>query len=133
MSSPPPSGGTARTNPAWFFLIDENMPRPLAPALRAAGYATEDVRDVVLRGHPDPDIWAYAQAHSTTIITYDKDFGDILRYPKPHAGVVVCDRIDQLVPSTQIQLVLDALTRLAGQSFADTLVIIAPGRIRIHR
>lgn len=134
MSSPPPSSsGATGAALAWLFLVDENMPRPLVPALRAASYIAEDVRDVGLRGHSDPDVWAYAQTHNASIITYDKDFGDIFQYPKPHAGVLVCDRIDQLIPSTQIRLILDALTQLAGQSFTDTLVIIAPGRIRIHR
>jgi predicted nuclease of predicted toxin-antitoxin system len=37
----------------WSFLVDENMPRPLAPALIGAGYGAEDVRDVGLRGQGD--------------------------------------------------------------------------------
>lgn len=133
MSSPPPNSSTIGASPAWRFLIDENMPRPLAPALLAAGHAAEDVRDVGLRGHPDPDVWAYAQTHGATIITYDKDFGDLLQFPTPHAGVLVGDQIDHLIPSTQIRLILDTLAKLVGQSLADMLVIFAPGRMRIHR
>jgi len=114
------------------LLIDENMPRPLAPTLRGAGYDVEDARDVGLRGHPDSDVWAYAQAHSQTIITYDKGFGDIRIYPKPHAGIIVGDRIDHLIPATQIRLIVDALTRLVGQSLADMLIVVAPGQMRIH-
>lgn len=54
MSSLPPSNALRQ------FLVDENMPRPLAPALIAAGYEAEDARDVGLRSHPDSDVWAYA-------------------------------------------------------------------------
>ena len=132
MSSPAHSGSASQTTPGWRFLIDENMPRPLAPALRAAGYDVEDDRDVGLRGHPDTDVWAYAQAHGQTVITYDKGFGDIRVYSKPHAGVIVGDRIDHLIPATQIRLILNALTRLAGQSLANEVIVVAPGQVRIH-
>lgn len=81
MSSPTLSQGIA-----WHFLIDENMPRPFGPALRNAGYDVEDTRDVGLRGQPDVQVWAYAQAHGQTIITYDREFGDDRVYPVPHGA-----------------------------------------------
>ncbi len=117
----------------WRFLVDENMPRTLAPALLAAGYGAEDVRDVGLRGHLDSDVWAYAQAHNQALITYDREFGNPLLYPDPHAGIVVGDRIDHFAPETQIRLILGGLTSLQGQSLADAVVIVAPGRVRVHR
>jgi predicted nuclease of predicted toxin-antitoxin system len=115
------------------FLVDENMPRTLAPALRSAGYDAEDARDVGLRGRPDSDVWAYAQAHSQTLITYDREFGNTLMYPEPHAGIVVGDRIDHFAPDTQVRLILSGLTSLQGQTLADAVVIVAPGRVRVHR
>lgn len=109
------------------------MPRTLAPALRAAGYDAEDARDVGLRGRPDSDVWAYAQAHSRTLITYDREFGNTLIYPEPHAGIIVGDRIDHFAPDNQNRLILSGLTSLQGQSLADAVVIVAPGRVRVHR
>lgn len=117
----------------WRFLIDENMPRTLAPMLRAAGYDAEDARDVGLRGRPDSDVWAYAQAHSQTLITYDREFGNTLIYPEPHSGVIVGDRIDHFAPDNQNRLILSGLTSLQGQSLADAVVIVAPGRVRVRR
>lgn len=45
----------------WSFLVDEDMPQSTVPALRAGGYAAEDVRDVGLRSQPDSAVFAYAQ------------------------------------------------------------------------
>ena len=91
------------------------------------------MRDVGLRGHPDTEVWAYAQAHGQTVITYDREFGNVLIYPAPHAGIILDDRIDHLAPATQIRLILDALDSLKGQDLLNTLVTVAPGRVRVHR
>lgn len=132
MSSPAPSvSGTTGTG--WRFLVDENMPRPLAPALLSAGYAVEDVRDVGLRSQPDATVWAYAQAHQETIITFDAGFGDIRVYPQPHAGIVVVDVPNTLSPRSQMQVILNALAQLAGQVLANAVVTVAPGKIRVRR
>ena len=82
---------------------------------------------------PDADVWAYAQAHSQTVITEDKDFANALHYPPPHGGVIISDLPDQLSVATQVQLILDAITSLAGQSFADVVGTVSPGRFRVRR
>ncbi|MCV3213275.1 DUF5615 family PIN-like protein [Plectonema radiosum NIES-515] len=38
------------------FLVDENMPRSLAPKIAALGFTVQDVRDIGLRGHPDSEV-----------------------------------------------------------------------------
>lgn len=43
------------------LLVDEDLPRSLAPALRAAGHEAVDVRDEGLRGQPDAQIFQFAQ------------------------------------------------------------------------
>ncbi|WP_448600981.1 DUF5615 family PIN-like protein [Thermoflexus hugenholtzii] len=63
------------------FLVDEDMPRSTAIALREAGYEVEDVRDVSLRGSTDEEILAYARAREAVLITADKGFTNILRFP----------------------------------------------------
>lgn len=127
MSSPRPSGS------AWRFLVDENATRLLTPRLLAAGYSAEDVRDVGLATRPDSEVWAYAQAHQRTIVTKDKDFADMRAYPSPHAGIVIIDIPDTISITTYVQLILDGLASLAGQSLPDSIITIAPGRVRVRR
>lgn len=124
---PPSSSVTGR------FLIDENLPRGLAASLRAAGCAAEHVYDAGLRAIKDSPVFAYAQAHGETIITNDKGFGNRQAYPPPHAGIVVVRIPDQMAISSKIAIIVAALARLAGQSLADAVIIIEPGRSRVHR
>jgi len=42
-------------------IIDEDLPRSLAPLLREKGYEVYDTRDVGLRGHSDEEIFKFAQ------------------------------------------------------------------------
>jgi len=116
-----------------FPLVDENLPRLFAACLRAVGYQAEDVRDVGLGTHPDADVWSYAQAHTRTLVTQDNDFADIRAYPAPHAGIVMVDLPDRLSIAVRMQLILDGLASLAGQSLANAVVTISLGHVRVHR
>ena len=58
--------------------------------LREAGHAIDDVRDVGLRGHADEEVLARAQSTGATLLTADKDFTNVLRFPLgSHAGIIV--------------------------------------------
>lgn len=126
-------GSMSSSSSGWYFLVDENLPRLLAPQLRSASYQDEDVRAVGLGTHPDADVWRYAQAHAQTLITQDNDFADIRAYPTPHAGIVIADLSDQLSTAMKMQLILDGLASLAGQSLANAVITISPGRVRVRR
>lgn len=115
---------------AWAFLVDENTSRTLAEALRSSGYVAEHVVEAGLQGHPDANVFAYAQAHHATLITADLDFAQIPVYPPPHAGILVLRLPDTMPTSELIQEVLRALATLGGQNLADVLFIIEPGRMR---
>lgn len=119
--------------PTWRFLVDENLPRSLATDLQALGAVAEHIYDVGMGGAKDPAVYAYAQAHQETILTGDKDFSDIRAYPPPHAGLVIVEVPDTLPPETRKRVILRQLATLAGQSLANTLVIIQPGRVRVRR
>lgn len=117
----------------WRFLIDENLPHDLAVSLNAMDYVAEHVVDMGLRGQPDAAVYAYAQTHQTTLITADLGFGNALRYPPPHAGIVVVRVPDTLSIAQRLQVIVDGLGLLAGQSFKDTLVTIEIGHVRVRR
>jgi predicted nuclease of predicted toxin-antitoxin system len=116
------------------FLIDENMPRTLAPTLRGMGYAAEDVRDVGLAGQPDSAVFAYAQSTRAVLIASDKDFSNIVQYPLgSHAGIIVLRLPDRLPVPEVNQLVQDTLGALRAIDLTGLLVIVRLRRIRIRR
>lgn len=126
MSSPTP-------DVSWRFLLDENMPRLLGSPLRLMGYEVENVLAAGLAGRPEDKVWAYAQAQDETLITRDKDFADIRRYPTPHAGIVIVDIHDEVSIGSLIQFVTEGLASLTGQSLANAVITISLGRVRVRR
>jgi predicted nuclease of predicted toxin-antitoxin system len=119
---------------SWAFLVDEDMPRSLAPTLRSHSYDAIDVRDVGLRGSDDTHVFAYAQTHQRVLITEDLGFANIILFPLgTHAGIIVC-RFPNSVPTPTVnQKILDGIAALHGQTLSGILVIIEPGKIRVRR
>ena len=118
----------------WEFLVDEDMPRSMAPYLRHAGFLANDVRDVGLSGHSDGDIFAHAQADGSILITSDLGFANVLSFPPGmHAGIIVM-RVPNELPTEQVNQQLGrALEELSGQQLAGLLIIVEIGRIRVRR
>ena len=123
-------GGQA--TPPWRFLVDESMPRQLYDDMCAAGYESEYGRDVGLQGQPDSVVFTYAQHERRTIITLDKGQGGIVRYPTPHAGIIVARLPGQMATPLRVQLIMARLRGLAGTDFADSVVVIDTRRVRVR-
>lgn len=117
----------------WRFLVDEDLPRTTAQVLTQAGYPAEDVRAVGLRGHSDSEVFAYAQAHDQIVVSADKGFTNILRFPLgSHAGIVVVRVSDELPTAKMHQELLSGLASLSGDKLAGALVIVEIGRVRVR-
>jgi predicted nuclease of predicted toxin-antitoxin system len=118
----------------WKFLIDEDMPRSLSVVLGQAGHSVQDVRDVGLRGHTDLEVFQFAQARGAVLLTADKGFGNIVRFPvATHAGILVVRVPDELPTERINQEVLRALEDLEGEDLAGLLMIVEVGRTRVRR
>lgn len=117
----------------WFFLIDENLPQPMAGALRNAGYLAEHVVEVGLTGHPDTDVFAYAQAHQQTIITSDLGLANVIAFPPPHGGIIALRLPNSVQTADRIQRLLDALASLSGQDLSSIVVVVDQRRVRVRR
>lgn len=116
------------------LLIDEDLPRSLAPLLRAAGYEVFDVRDVGLRGRPDHDIFLSAQQREAALVSGDRGFANILSYPPgSHGGIVIVHYPNEIPTTVLNRQVLAAFEALGEGEIAGNLVMIEPGRIRIRR
>jgi len=118
----------------WRFLIDEDIPRSTTAVLREAGHSVEDVRDVGMRGCSDQEVFQYAQSRGAALLTADKGFSSIVRFPLgTHAGIVVVRVPDELPTQTINHEVLRALKDLEGEDLAGLLMIVEVGRTRLRR
>lgn len=59
------------------FLVDENFPRAAVLALRELGHDTTWVRETT-PGAPDEEVTGLAVSESRVLITWDKDFGELI-------------------------------------------------------
>jgi len=53
--------------------------------------------------------------------------------PPPHAGLIVVEVPDTMPPAVRKRIIVRQLVTLAGQSLANTLVIIEAHRVRVRR
>jgi predicted nuclease of predicted toxin-antitoxin system len=117
-----------------MFLVDEDLPRSLAPALAAAGFSAEDIRDHSLRGRPDDDVLRYAFAHGFAILSGDVGFGSIVRFPLgTHHGIIVARFPNDMPVRSLNEAIIAGLHGLTDDEIAGSLVVIEPGRVRLRR
>ncbi len=113
--------------------VDEDLPTDAVTLLRRHGHEADRVLDEGMGGWKDPDVWAAIQAEGRFLVTGDKGFGSILRYPPgTHAGVLILrpaeDGIRPIIHLLERVLATYELELLAG-----ALTVANPRGIRIRR
>jgi predicted nuclease of predicted toxin-antitoxin system len=84
------------------FVIDEDMPRSTGTILKEHGYDVKDIRDYGLRGAEDEEVYGFAQREGAVVLTGDRGFGNVLRFPLgSHFGIVVAHFPNEM-PTTEI-------------------------------
>lgn len=116
------------------FLTDEDTPRSLAPALRAAGFGAADVRDSGLRGAHDDDVIKFAVTNGYALITRDVGIASVVRYPLgSHEGILLI-RVDSTVPAPDVVArVVRVVGSLEESEVRGNLVVITMQRVRVRR
>ncbi len=86
-----------------MFIIDENVPPPISRYIKEKGYKVIEIFSKKYKGLSDDEIIKMAQNEKMTIITFDKHFADIIRYPlATHYGIIRL-KIDAPIISDIIQ------------------------------
>jgi len=91
------------------FLADENVPASAVSALVAAGHDVKSVRKDA-PGSSDDHVLALAARERRTLVTFDKDFGDLAwRYPLPRDCGIILFRLAMPSPSKVARVIVDAI------------------------
>lgn len=116
------------------FVIDEDLPRSVAPAIERLGYKAMDVRDHGLRGACDARVFAFAQSMKAVLVTGDRGFGNLLTYPpERHAGVLLVRLPNEATLTETIERVTAGIRIYETEVPSGLLVIVEPNRIRLRR
>jgi predicted nuclease of predicted toxin-antitoxin system len=70
--------------------VDENLPDEIAELFLRHGHDAVTVADQGWEGLPDDELWRGIQAEGRWLVTADKGFADLRRFPPgAHAGVIL--------------------------------------------
>jgi predicted nuclease of predicted toxin-antitoxin system len=91
------------------------------------------VWDQGLRGVTDEELFQISAAEGRVLVTLDRDFGQITRFPpEKSAGIVVLDVGSRATLQGIIGRLRDFLSVLESHAITGMLWIVEPGRVRIH-
>jgi predicted nuclease of predicted toxin-antitoxin system len=111
------------------FLVDENMPRTLAPQIADLGFAVQDVRDIGLRARPDSEVMDEAIATDAIIITRDRGFANPKTWPTEFtAGMIFVDSPSNTPANIVNARVLELIEKRLPVSLLGAITRVEPNR-----
>jgi hypothetical protein len=112
------------------FLADENFPQSAVAALRLLGHDVIWMR-VAAPGTADRDVLRWAIREERTLLTFDKDFGELARASAlpPSVGIVLFRVPTPRGPETGRHLATPIDSR---NDWAGHFSIVEPGRVRMR-
>lgn len=113
--------------------LDENLPTSSAPIFAAAGHDVDTAESEGLAGSDDATVSRTASEVKRLVVTLDRGFGDVQRYPPgTHAGILVLRVDNQSVAS--VRDVLSALVDSADlDALAGCVAVFRDGTLRVRR
>jgi predicted nuclease of predicted toxin-antitoxin system len=116
------------------FLIDENMPRSTTEALKKIGYESMDVRDCKLSGKSDEEVFNFARKEKAVIVTADRGFGNILRFPLgSHNGIIIANFPNEMSTTLMNSHLVRQIQSLSEEQISGSLVIIDSNKVRTRK
>ena len=112
------------------LLADENFPRPALQALRHAGFDVLSIAETNA-GAPDEEVLALCVSTNRTLLTFDKDFGELAyRTGLPAQCGIVLFRV---TPQTPDEVVALALLAIQSQpSWVGHFSVVTRQKIRMR-
>ena len=112
------------------FLANENFPRAAVEALRADGHDVSWIRTEA-PGIPDEAVLARAHADGRVLLTFDKDFGELVlkRGARASHGIILF-RIPLFLPLAIGQAVITAIA--SRTDWEGHFSVVEIGRVRMR-
>ena len=118
---------------AFAIKVDEDLPRAAALLLREHDYDAVSVADQQMGGWKDPPLWTVVQEEHRFLVTADKGFADIRKYPPGTHGGLLLLRPDE----DGIRPIVDLLTKFLAsyklEELSTSVTVVTPRGIRIRR
>ena len=112
------------------LVADEGVDRQIVEQLRQDGHDVVYVAELSL-SITDDEVPEQANDRNATLVTSDKDFGELVYRLKRIAAGIILLRLEGLVPETKAALVSQAI-RAHETELSHAFTVITPGMIRIR-
>lgn len=113
--------------------VDENLPGAVADVLNRRGFDAVTVADQGWQGLPDSELWRRIQPEGRWLVTADKEFADVRRYPPgSHAGIMLL-RPPREGLEEYLQLVETVVQRVNLDEIAGAVIVVTDRGVRIRR
>jgi predicted nuclease of predicted toxin-antitoxin system len=115
------------------FKLDENLSTSIIQKFSDYGYDAKSVLDEKISGCSDDDLYKTCIEESRCLISLDKDFSDVKRYPAKNSAGIVLLRLSHSHSLKNINKLLSVfLSEIKKNSVKGKLWIVETNRIRIR-
>jgi predicted nuclease of predicted toxin-antitoxin system len=113
--------------------VDENLPNEIAYLLNRQGCDAMTVRNQGWQGMADDELWGRVQGEQRWLVTADKEFADLRRYPPgSHAGLILLRSSDES-RADYLQLASVMLGRVELNEVGGAVVVVTRRGVRVRR
>jgi len=112
------------------ILLDENIPKTVQQSLQSAGYDTVRLKN---KGISDSEVLADAKSQNRTVLTFDRDFANTVRYPpQDYSGIIVMRRKSCTMTTSDVEILIKRLLEhlMATRSMIGQLFVVERAKIR---
>jgi predicted nuclease of predicted toxin-antitoxin system len=115
------------------IFANENLSEPIIDYLRSLGNDVLSIRDSGLSGISDDEVYEKACKENMVIITMDKDFTRIFRFPPERCGGIVVAKIYKRTVDETLTIFKKYYQPIKEEDITGNLIIITPEGVRIRR
>ncbi len=108
------------------IIADENVFEPIIDFLKDEGHEVINVRTNGLPGMSDDKIYSLAVAQQLVIITMDKDFSRMIRFPPERCGGIIVVKLYRMTVKRVTDLFKRYFRTFEPAKITRKLVIITP-------
>src|SRR3989338_8592835 len=111
-------------------FADQCIHKDLISALKNAGIQVQHASDVQLEQTTDIDIFDHAAKQKSILLTFDKDFGNILRFSIRNAFGIVIIYMDDMTKEEISRCTLQFFKKFSESQLKGKLFVVERDKIR---
>lgn len=114
------------------IIANENVFEPIITFLRSEGHNVVSVRNSSLSGAPDDEIYEKAVKDKLVILTMDKDFSRITRFPPDQCNGIIVVKLYRMTVDKTTELFEKLFNSMDKEKVYGRLVIMTRDGVRIR-